>query len=40
MKSDKMPQVVLLESVSVGTEDYKFENETNLKEVRFKLHRG
>ena len=39
MKSDKLPQVMSLESESVGAEDYKFENETNLevwsyKEVR------
>lgn len=29
-KSDKLPQVVSLASVSVGDEDYKFENENNL----------
>ena len=39
MLSKKVPQVMSLESVSVGAEDYKFENETNvgvwsLKEVR------
>ncbi len=31
MKSDKMPQVMSLKSVSVGAEDYKFEKEKNLE---------
>lgn len=30
MKSDKCPQVMSLESASVGPEDYKFENEKYL----------
>lgn len=30
MKSDKVPQVMSLESALVGVEDYKFENENNL----------
>ncbi len=29
VKSDKSPQVMSLESVSVVVEDYKFENEKN-----------
>ncbi len=29
-KSDEVPQVMSLESASVGSEDYKFENEKNL----------
>ncbi len=30
VKSDKSPQVMSLESASVGSEDYKFGNEKNL----------
>ncbi len=30
VKSDKLPQVMSLESASVRSEDYKFENEKNL----------
>ncbi len=30
--SDKLPQVMSLESASVGSEKYKFENEKNLGE--------
>ncbi len=30
MKSDKYPQVMSLKSASVGSEDYKSENEKNL----------
>ncbi len=29
MKSDKLPQVMSLESALVGAEDYKFENVTS-----------
>lgn len=29
-KSGELPQVMALESTSVGAEDYKFENETDL----------
>lgn len=31
MKIDKLPQVMSVESASVGSEDYKFGNETNLQ---------
>ncbi len=30
MKSDKLPQVMSLESVSTWAEDYKFENEPKM----------
>ncbi len=30
LKSAKLPQIMLLESASVGTEDYKFKDEKNL----------
>ena len=30
MKSDKLPQVMSIESASFGAEDYKFENQKNL----------
>lgn len=31
MKYDQCPQVMSLEPVSIGTEDYKFANERNLE---------
>ncbi len=31
MKSDKLPQVMSLESASVGAEDYNFENEMGVQ---------
>lgn len=36
MKTDKCPQVMSVESVSVGAEDYKFQNETNLEVWSYK----
>lgn len=31
-KSDKVPHVMSLKSALIGAEDYKFENEINLRE--------
>lgn len=36
VKSDKLPPVMSLQSVSVGSEDYKFENNKKKKEKKKK----